>query len=166
MSDLAPQEVVTRQRVDRRHRVERRQRIWWSVVYGSFRPRRRRPTRRLDDATYHGLDWHGAHLWAVSIGILILSVVDAFLTVNLLSRGAIEVNPFMAVVVGRNVTLFAGLKMAITGLCVTLMVFLARYRFLQVVRVEVILYCVLAAYLALFYHELNMFKQLAGSFVL
>jgi len=169
MGDLLPQEAEGVRgaahgvRDERRSRVERRQRIWWSLLYGSFRPRRRRPSRRLDEATFRALDWHGAHLWAVSIGILILSVADAFLTVILLSRGAVEVNPFMAAMVGRNLTLFAGLKMAITGVSVMLLVFLARYRFMRVVRVEVILYCVFGAYLMLIYHELGMLRQLAES---
>ena len=40
-------------------------------------------------------------------------------------------------------------------------VFLARYRFMRVVRVEVILYCIFGAYLVLICHEMSMFRQLA-----
>jgi hypothetical protein len=69
------------------------------VVYGSFRPRRRRPPRRLDDSRYQAVDWHAAHLLAVAIGILLLSVADAFMTVTLLSGGAVEVNPVMAALI-------------------------------------------------------------------
>jgi hypothetical protein len=147
-------------RDDRRRRPERRRRIWWSLVYGSFRPRRRSPSRRTQDAHYQAIDWHGAHLWAVSVGILTFSVADAFLTMNLLSRGAIEVNPLMAAVIGRNVAAFAGLKMAVTGVGVMLMVFLARYRFMRVLRVDIILYCIFGAYLVLICHELSLFRQL------
>jgi hypothetical protein len=167
MSDWIPQEVqggahpVNGASDERRRRCDRRQRIWWSLLYGSFRPRRRRPARRTEDARYHALDWHGAHLWAVSIGILTLSVADAFLTVTLMSGGAVEVNPLMAAVVGRNVTVFAALKAAVTGLSVVLMVFLARYRFMRLVRVEVMLYCVLGAYALLICHEIGMLQQLA-----
>ena len=84
---------------ERRQRTDRRYRVWWSVLYGSFSPRRRRPQRRLGDSGIHALDWHGAHLLAVSIGILLLSVADAFMTVTLLAGGAVEVNPVMAAVV-------------------------------------------------------------------
>jgi hypothetical protein len=151
---------------ERRNRPDRRQRIWWSLVYGNFRPRRRRPARRTDDGRYHALDWHGPHLWAVSIGVLILSVADAFMTLILMSGGAVEVNPFMAMFVGRNVAVFAALKMAITGISIMLLVFLARYRFLRLVRVDVILYCILAAYLILIGHELGMLRQLADAHLL
>jgi hypothetical protein len=147
---------------ERRLQPDRRQRIWFSLLYGSVRPRRRAPARRLDDARFHAKDWHGAHLWAVSILILILSVADAFLTVTLMAGGAVEVNPFMAIFVGSNVAVFAGLKMTMTGVSVLLMVFLARYRFMRLVRVEVILYGVLVAYLVLIAHELRMLQTLPG----
>src|SRR5450631_4866544 len=100
---------------ERRDRADRRLRVWWSVCYGSFNPRRRRPPRRLDDSRFHSLDWHSAHLLAVSIGILLLSVADAFMTVRLLAGGAVEVNPFMAAVVYKSAALFAAVKMGMTG---------------------------------------------------
>lgn len=150
---------------ERRNRPDRRRRFWWSLLYGGIRPRRRRPARRREDG-FHALDWHASHLLAVSIGILILSVVDAFLTLRLLSAGAVEINPFMALFVGGNAAVFAGLKMAITGVCVALMVLLAGYRFMRILRVDVILYCVLMAYLILIGHELGMLQRLADAAIL
>ena len=172
MSDWIPQEARGGTQPqngasdERRRRPDRRRRLFWALLYGSFRPRRRSPARRTQDARYHALDWHGTHLWAVSIGILTLSVVDAFLTVTLISGGAIEVNPLMAVVVGRNVTVFAGLKAVVTGVSVMMMVFLARYRFLRLVRVDVILYCVFGAYTVLICHELGMLERLVDDHLL
>jgi hypothetical protein len=144
---------------DRRHRTDRRRRVWWAVLYGSFRPRRRRPQRRQGDSGFHGLDWHAAHLLAVAMGILLLSVADAFMTVTLLSGGAVEVNPVMAAVIQRSTTLFAVLKMALTGISVVFMVLLARYRLLRVVRVEAILYAVLGGYLTLLGYEFWMLRE-------
>jgi hypothetical protein len=136
------------------------------LLYGSIRPRRRRPARRLEDGRFHVLDWHATHLWAVSVSILILSMVDAFLTLKLMEGGAVEVNPFMALFVGGSSAVFAGLKMAITGVCVALMVLLAGYRFMRVLRVEVILYGVFMAYLILICHEVGMLRQLADAHIL
>jgi hypothetical protein len=151
---------------ERRSQLDRRRRVWWSLWYGSIRPRRRHPARRAEDIRFHALDWHATSLWAVSIGILILSVVDAFLTVRLLSLGAVEVNPVMDLVVHGNVAVFAGLKMGLTGVCVALMVLLAGYRFMRVLRVEVILYCILFGYTILIVHEWGMLRQLADSHLL
>jgi hypothetical protein len=143
---------------ERRDRSERRRRVWWSVFYGSFNPRRRRPARRLDDSRFHPVDWYSAHLLAVSIGILLLSAADAFLTAFLLLHGADEVNPVMAALVYRSVAVFAGFKMAMTGASIVTMVFLSRYRFMRVIRVEFVLYAVLAVYVWLIGYELWMMK--------
>jgi hypothetical protein len=145
---------------ERRHSTDRRRRVIWSILYGSFNPRRRRPPRRLDDSRFQALDWHGAHLLAVSIGILILNVADAFLTLELMSRGAVEANPIMAMLIDGNPVLFATLKVALTGLSVMLLVLLGCYRFMRVLRVEMILYGVLVAYLVLIGHEISMLTHL------
>jgi hypothetical protein len=144
---------------ERRARADRRHRVWWSVWYGSFNPRRRAPPRRQDDSRFHSLDWHSSHLLAVAIGILLLSVLDAFLTMLLLQGGANEVNPVMAALIYRSVAMFAALKMGMTGLGVLLMVFLARYRFMRLVRVEWALYGVLLAYVSLVCYEFWMIKS-------
>jgi len=148
--------AATNERRDR----DRRQRVWWGVLYGSFRPRRRRPPRRLDDSRFHSLDWHAAHLLAVSIGILLLSVADAFMTVTLLAGGAVEVNPVMAVLVYESAAVFAALKMTMTGVGVVLLVFLARYRFMRVVRVEAVMYAIFVAYVGLLSYEFWMLREL------
>ncbi|HEY0747687.1 MAG TPA: DUF5658 family protein [Steroidobacteraceae bacterium] len=139
-------------------RSDRRRRLWWSVFYGSFNPRRRRPARRLDDSRFHPVDWYSPHLLAVSIGILLLSASDAFLTAVLLLHGADEVNPIMAVLVYRSVAAFAALKMAMTGASIVVMVVLSRYRFMRLIRVELVLYAVLAAYAWLIGYEIWMLK--------
>jgi Domain of unknown function (DUF5658) len=145
---------------DRRGWPDRRRRVWWAVLYGSFNPRRRRPARRLDETRFQSLDWHASHLLAVAMGILLLSVADAFMTVILLSGGAVEVNPVMAAVIYKSAGLFAALKMAMTGTGVTVMVILARYQFMRVVRVESVMYAILVAYLGLLGYEYWMLRAL------
>ncbi len=144
---------------ERRQRADRRHRALWSVVYGSFNPRRRRPARRTNDSRFHPIDWHGAHLLAVSLGILLLSATDAFLTGILLVHGADEVNPIMALLVYRNVAVFAALKMAMTGAGIMVLVFLARYRFMRVIRVDLVMYAVLLVYAWLIGYEIWMLRS-------
>ncbi len=141
---------------ERRQRSDRRHRALWSVFYGSFNPRRRRPARRTNDSRFHPIDWYSAHLLAVSIGILLFSAADAFLTGILLVHGADEVNPIMALLVYRNVAVFAALKMAMTGAGIVVMVFLSRYRFMRVIRVDLVLYAVLLVYAWLIGYEISM----------
>ena len=151
---------------ERRERADRRRRVWWSVLYGSFNPRRRRPARRLDDSRFHPLDWYSAHLLLVSIAILLFSAADAFLTSTLLLHGADEVNPIMAMLVYRSVALFAAIKMAMTGASILLMVFLSRYRFMRVFRVELVMYAVLVVYAWLIGYEIWMLKDAGGNLAL
>ncbi len=57
--------------------------------------------------------------------------------------------------------MFAALKMGMTSAGVVLMVFLARYRFMRLMRVEWVLYGVLIAYVILISYEFWMLKDAA-----
>jgi Domain of unknown function (DUF5658) len=144
---------------ERRGHRDRRSRLLWSVWYGSFNPRRRRPPRRLNDSRYHSLDWYAAHLLGVSVGILVLSAADAFLTLTLLIHGADEVNPVMAPVIFRGAALFTAVKMGLTSVGVVLMVVLARYRFMRLIRVDLVMYGILLVYIGLVLYEMWMLKR-------
>ena len=102
------------------------------------------------------VDWYSAHLLAVAISILLLSVVDAFLTLILLQGGADEVNPVMAAMLYKGAAAFTAIKMALTGCSVLLLVCLSRYRFMRLVRVNAVMYMVLAAYTTLIAYEVWM----------
>jgi len=91
---------------------------------------------------------------------LLLCVADAFMTVTLLAGGAVEMNPVMALAVDSGATWFATLKMALTGISVTLMVFFARYRFMRVVRVEWVVYAIFFGYAGLLCYEFGMLQGL------
>jgi hypothetical protein len=141
-------------RSERRNRIERRRRHLWSICYGSFNPRRRAHPRRTGDMRFHSLDWYSAHLLVVSIGISLLSMADAFLTLTLLNSGADEINPIMAALLDRGAVAFTIVKMATTGVCVVTLVVMSRYRFMRLIRVEIVMYLVLASYVSLIAYEL------------
>src|ERR1700737_5239336 len=73
--------------MDRRNGPDRRTRTLYSLVYGSFNPRRRGP-RRTDARSLRDLDWHQPQWLAVAILIIALSCVDAALPLILPARGA------------------------------------------------------------------------------
>ena len=78
---------------ERRARTERRRLTFWSVLYGGFRPRRRH-ARRTETAM-PVVDWHEAHLFAAAVGIMLLCLVDAILSMMFIMGGARELNPLM-----------------------------------------------------------------------
>lgn len=145
---------------DRRYRRERRHRRLWSVFYGSFKPRRR-AVRRGAEAHIAFVDWHDAHLLGVALAILLLSSIDAFLTLTLLVQGAHEVNPMMAALLYGDVGTFAAVKMALTGSGVTTLVVLSRCRVFGRIRVDLALYLTFGGYLALVIYEFCMLNRVA-----
>ena len=86
------------------------------------------------------------------------------MTVRLLSDGATEVNPLMAAVIGTSGTAFAAVKMSLTGFGAIVMVMLARYRFMRVLRVELVLYAVLVGYALLLVYEYSLLRPLIDAF--
>ena len=134
---------------------DRRKRVFRSLVYGSFHPRRRGP-RREGDASLVSVDWHHPQWLAISILIVTFSCGDAFLTLVLMQRGAYEVNPFMASLLGGSGESFAFVKIGLTAIGVVLLTQLARLRTFGRVPVGLILYTVLALYGTLIFYEVRM----------
>ena len=131
---------------------DRRKRVFRSLIYGSFHPRRRGP-RRAGEASLVAVDWHHPQWLAISILIVTFSCADAFLTLVLMQRGAYEVNPFMASVLGGSGVSFAFVKIGLTAIGVVVLTQLARLRTFGRVPVGLILYSVLALYGTFIYYE-------------
>jgi hypothetical protein len=87
--------------------------------------RRRRELRRRDD--HHKIvlfDHYSTSLVIMVIAILLLSTVDALLTLFLLDHGAVELNPLMAYFLKFGRTAFMLVKYALTATSVTIILLL------------------------------------------
>ena len=118
--------------------LDRRDFGWKTVVFGFLRSRRR-DERRFTDAHALYTDWHHPWLFFLATGTMLLSTLDAFLTLQLISRGAIEVNPVMAAVMGYGTFAFAAVKMLLTGAGILVLVFLSRSRLFDRFRTGLVL---------------------------
>ncbi|HEX7075179.1 MAG TPA: DUF5658 family protein [Hyphomicrobiaceae bacterium] len=140
---------------DTRVLPDRRRFTWRTVVFGYLRSRRRRHRRDSErDAPF--IDWHHPWLFFLAVGIMLLSTLDAFLTLRLLERGAIEVNPVMAAMLGHGHFTFAASKMALTGLGIMTLVFLSRLRVFNLMRTGVLLTLFFSCYACLACYQLLM----------
>ena len=144
--DLGPISVA-----ERRLGLDRRRTTLRSFLKGGFTPRRR-DGRRVGE--HHlPIDWHEPYLLFLSVTILLLSVVDAFLTLTLLMAGATEANPVMAFVLSDHPRLFALSKMGFTSIGVLVLVAVARARLFRIMKVGAVLQGLFVAYVALIAYE-------------
>jgi hypothetical protein len=145
--------------MERRNAPDRRKRMFYSLMYGSFNPRRR-VARRTDARSLRDLDWHEPQWLAVAVLIVLLCCVDAALTMTLIGHGAYEVNPIMAPIVGGSVLVFTLVKVGLTGAGVVLLTLAARMRAFGKVPVGFLLYAVLVAYGTLIVYELRLLEEI------
>jgi len=138
--------------LDNRNCADRRVFGWRTVVYG-FARSRRHGTRRHGDADPVFTDWHHPWHFFLATGIMLMSSADAFLTLQLLDRGAYEANPFMAALLKLGTTHFAVSKLALTGIGILALVFLARAMFFNRLRTGVILTVFFSTYAVLICYE-------------
>jgi hypothetical protein len=143
---------------ERRSAPDRRKRMLYSLLYGSFNPRRR-GARRTDARSIRDHDWHHPQWLAVGMLIVLLSVADAAMTLSLLEHGAYEVNPLMAPIVGGSPLIFTLVKVGLTAGGVILLTLAARWRAFGKVPVSFLLYAVLLGYGSLIVYEMRLLEE-------
>ena len=141
-----------------RTRDERRRVGWRTVVYGFTLSRRHTHRREIDNDVIF-LDWHHPWLFFLSVGTMLLSCADAFLTLELLNKGMIEANPLMQHALNEGTTFFISVKLLLTALGIFVLVFVAKAHFLNRFRTGLFLTVFFSAYACLVCYELvNLFR--------
>lgn len=140
---------------ERRRGPDRRTRVAHSLLYGSLHPRRLGP-RREGEHGIGAVDWYHPWWLAIATAILALCASDAVLTVVLISRGAYELNPFLAPLMGGSGVLFALVKVGLTGMGVVMLTILSRVKAFGRMPVALLLYGVLVGYGVLIAYELHL----------
>jgi len=143
---------------DRRSGAERRHMSVAAYWRGALNPRRRFG-RRTTDRTYPIVDWHSPRVLALVLLILGLSALDGVLTIMLMSQGANEANPLMALFVPHNLGWFAAIKLGLTSIGTAVLVACARMRLFRLFPGEALLYFVVACYGALIAYELHLLEH-------
>jgi hypothetical protein len=133
-----------------------------ALVHGSLHPRRRGP-RRSDEASFVAVDWHHPQWLGIAILIVLLSCVDAFLTLTLLDHGAYEANPFMAPLVSGSPLAFALVKVGLTGGGVVVLTVLAGMKAFRRIPISALLYALLIGYAMLVAYEARLLREILAS---
>lgn len=140
---------------ERRNRPERRRTGFTSMFYALVSSRRRDP-RRDDEPVAYYTDWYSVPLFLLAVGIVLLCVADAFFTLQLISLGGSELNPFMAYLLDKGLYFFVGIKMALTVAAIIVLVMHQRFAFFRSIRAFHILLLTFLAYAVLIVYELTL----------
>ena len=130
------------------------------MLLGSLRHSRRRHSRREDDHLDSYTDWYGHWPFAATLIIILLCFADAFLTIVLLSKGAVELNGLMDWFIQKDTTMFTVVKMSMTGAALIVLVMHLNFRIYKYIAVRYLIYALVPLYSLLIFHELRMLASL------
>ena len=119
----------------------------------------RRDSKKRSDAAY--VDRYTWPVVLSVIGIMILSAMDAFFTLNILAKGGEELNIFMTVLIEDNITKFIGIKLALTALALLLLTIHHNVKLIASIRVRHLQYMILTGYATLIGYELHLLELAA-----
>jgi Domain of unknown function (DUF5658) len=145
--------IVERRRQDRR-------RFSLRSLFGALFTLRRRQSRRKDDPLNSYIDWYEPWPLAASVVIILLSSIDAFLTLILLNHGAVELNILMDWLIKMDIRTFAAVKLAVTGLALVILVLHFNFHIYRVLPVRYLMYALMPIYAFLIAHEISLLGEL------
>ena len=158
MSLPLPSETTNDQSDDQRSHDRRKTSL--NTLLGSLRHYRRRHLRREDDKTNSYADWYGLGPFAATLIIILLCFADAFLTIVLLSKGAVELNGLMDWLIQKDTHMFVVVKMSMTGVALIILVMHFNFRIYKYIAVRYLIYALVPLYSLLIFHELTMLANI------
>jgi hypothetical protein len=141
-------------------RIQNRRQFSLRSLSGALFTLRRRHARREGDKTNSYIDWYGPWPLIASVLIILLSGLDAFLTLILLNHGAIELNVLMDWLIKMDIRTFAAVKLAVTGLALVVLVLHFNFHIYRVLPVRYLIYALMPLYAFLIAHEIHLLGQL------
>jgi hypothetical protein len=130
------------------------------TLLGSLSHSRRRDSRREGDHIDSYTDWYGHWPFAATLIIILLCFADAFLTIVLLSKGAVELNGLMDWFIQKDTYMFTVVKMSMTGAALIVLVMHFNFRIYKYIAVRYLIYALVPLYSLLIFHELTMLANI------
>ena len=117
---------------------------------------RRTSARRRADRRYPLLDRFDGGMLALAVALVGLSILDSTFTLMLLAEGGREVNPFMNLMLGHGVALFAAVKMLLTAVPTVILVATGNLPVFGRIRARSILAALVGFYGGLIFYEIGL----------
>jgi hypothetical protein len=141
-------------------RGQDRRRFSLQSLFGALFTLRRRQPRRKDDHLNSYIDWYEPWPLVASVVIILLSSLDAFLTLILLNHGAVELNVLMNWLIKMDIRTFAAVKLSVTGLALVILVLHFNFHIHNVLPVRYLMYALMPIYALLIAHEISLLAEL------
>ncbi len=138
---------------ERRAEQERRRHSWRTLTYCGLQGQGRRRHARRDGHSYY-LDWYKPSLVFTGLAVLLLSCLDALLTLTLLNRGAYEANLLMAHLLETSDIVFVVTKVTVTAIGIVFLLMHSHFRLLNITSCKHVLQFLVPAYGLLIIYEL------------
>ncbi|SFM24711.1 hypothetical protein SAMN05421863_10195 [Nitrosomonas communis] len=133
---------------------DRRTSIPFFCLYHLGIKKGRRINKRRSGAGTAYVDSYAPHLVLCTIAIILLSAMDALFTLNILARGGIELNTFIAILIEDSTEKFVHFKLALTSLALIFLIIHHNYQLIAKLQVKHLLYLILFGYITLIGYEL------------
>jgi hypothetical protein len=150
----------TNEHTDSRNLTDRRNRSFKSFIFSLHNGRRIKARRKQDAAKPYYTDiyefWGGLNV----ITIVCLSALDSFLTLQILERGGIEINPVMQSLLEINNSAFIIGKMAITSICLIFVLIHINFKLLRLFPTRSLLLTLTSLYVLLIGYELMLLSTI------
>ena len=109
----------------------------------------------MEDQANCYVDLYEPHLFFLSVAVVCMSCIDAFMTLNLIQNGkAMEWNPVMAVLIQHNVHSFIAVKYMLTALPILILLAHKSFTLFGKIKINRLLYLFFGGYLALNLYEI------------
>ena len=145
---------------ERRQNIDRRTCPTRPLSRYIIKGRRKGARRDIENVNYY-VDRYNPHYLAVTCSILVLCVLDAYLTLTLIRFGGVELNPFMLVLMNKDFVLALIVKYLLTAFCMIFFLIHKNFKVFGKLRIGALLYGVLTLYIALVFMEAFSFYKVA-----
>jgi len=132
--------------------LERRQNNFRAFCHSLFQGRRARIRREADRDKPFYMDHHEPSLILLALLILLLNFADITMTTIILDHGGVELNPLMALCIGRGFTTFFWVKILLTAVSLVILIAHKRFRLFFFKGVHLV-YAFFAMYVVLIGYE-------------
>ncbi len=154
--------AVTLETTNNRYQNRRRDTPFFCAFHLGIKAGRRMSERRVERGKPVYVDYYSGPLMLCTILILLLSALDAFLTLNILAGGGEELNWFMAILIENSIEKFVGFKLALTAMALILLVIHHDVQIMRKMRVRHFKYLILLGYSTLIGYEFHLLGLVDG----